>query len=262
MRVIVTRPLAQAVPWVQGLRQRGVDAAALPLLAIEPLDDARPVLAEWAHLARYSLVMFVSANAVERFFAAGVHDWPAQVLAGATGPGTVAALRAAGVPLSAVVAPDEAAGRFDSEALWQRLAEQTWAGRQVLLVRGEQGRDWLAETLQRSGAHVTFVAAYRRALPRWSAKEHAVAQAALSDPSAHLWSFSSSEGARHLRALLPAVEFAASAAAASHERIANAVRELGFGRVTLIAPDLPALAALASRAQALPARPKSGEGGP
>jgi len=252
MRVIVTRPPAQAAVWVEGLRERGVDAVALPLMAIEPLEDTRAIVDAAAGLARHALVMFVSANAVEHFFAAaavaaatpGGFTWPADVLAGATGPGTVAALRAAGVPPAAIVAPDEAAGRFDSEALWQRLAGRPWAGRSALVVRGEQGRDWLAEQLQAAGAQVGFVAAYRRAAPQWRAEQRALAEAALAAPAAHLWSFSSSEAARHLPHLMPRADWRGSAAAATHERIAEAVREVGFGAVTLIAPDMSALAAL------------------
>jgi uroporphyrinogen-III synthase len=33
-RLIVTRPRAQALPWVKALREYGVDAVALPLIAI------------------------------------------------------------------------------------------------------------------------------------------------------------------------------------------------------------------------------------
>ena len=45
-----------------------------------------------------------------------------------TGPGSVAALLRAGVPLAAIDAPSEAAAQFDSEALWQVVQPQVRAG--------------------------------------------------------------------------------------------------------------------------------------
>jgi len=94
LRVVVTRPAAQAAAWVQQLRGRGIDAEALPLIEIAPVDDSSSLVDAWHAIARHRLVVFVSANAVERFFAArpdGV-AWPDDVAAGAPGPGTADAL--------------------------------------------------------------------------------------------------------------------------------------------------------------------------
>lgn len=130
MRVIVTRPAAQAGPWVDALRTQGVDARALPLIGIEPLIDDAPVRATWRGLDAMALVMFVSANAVQHFFSARPRGlaWPDSTIAGSTGPGTSAALRAAGVPETALVEPAASAGRLDSEALWAQLASRDWRG--------------------------------------------------------------------------------------------------------------------------------------
>jgi uroporphyrinogen-III synthase len=250
MRILVTRPAAQAVGWVQTLRACGADAAALPLIGIEAVADTTPLVQAWRTLAGHRLVMFVSANAVGHFFAAGAGvPWPAGVHAGATGPGTATALRAAGVPEAAIVAPDPARGRFDTEALWrQHLAAWAWPGQTVLVVRGEDGRDWLAEQLRAAGAVVQFVAAYRRVVPAWGAAEQALAAAALAAPASHLWSFSSSEAVQHLRRMLPMADFAPCRAAASHERIVQVARAAGFGQVLLVAPDAAALASAAAGA--------------
>ncbi len=255
-RLLVTRPAAQAQVWVESLRALGVVAQALPLIGIEPAADAAPLHRAWQALGEYRLVMFVSANAVDHFFAQrpatwASEAWPADTLAGATGPGTVAALQQAGVPLAAVVAPAVQSAQFDSEALWRALQQHPqggalWQGRRALVVRGEQGRNWLADTLGQAGATVHYVAAYRRSLPAWGAAEHTTVAAALAAPSQYLWLFSSSEAVGHLRPLAPQATqagWARSAALATHSRIAQAVQAIGFGAVQEVAPQLQAVAA-------------------
>ena len=246
MRLIVTRPRAQAAAWVRDLQALGRDAVALPLIDIAPLDDTGPLRHAWQRLHGYALVMFVSANAVRHFFdaAPAAARWPAGVLAGSTGPGTSAALRAGGVPEAQLVEPAADTARFDSEALWARLAGRDWAGRRALVVRGEEGRDWLAGTLRAHGAEVEFLAAYRRGPPQCDAQGRAVLDDARRDPAAWLWLFSSSEAVANLRALAPAADWSRSAAAASHPRIAQAARAAGFGRVDRVAPRPADVAAL------------------
>lgn len=239
LQLIVTRPAEQAGPWVQALCERGLRALALPLIAIGEAPDPRPVQAAWARLAEFRLVMFVSANAVRAFFGlrpAALH-WPPATLAGSTGPGTSAALRALGVDGDRLVEPAADASQFDSEALWSRIAHRSWAGERALVVRGEQGRDWLADTLRGRGAVVEFVAAYRRLPPQLDAGGQAVLRAALDEPRRHLWLFSSSEAIARLQALAPAAGWAQAQALASHPRIAEAARGLGFGRVEQVAPS-------------------------
>lgn len=246
---IVTRPAAQAADWVQALRGLGQAASALPLIDIAPPTDPAPVRAAWEQLHAQALVMFVSANAVQHFFAlapAGM-GWPAGLRAGCTGPGTAAALLSAGVPAAAVVQPAAGAG-LDSEGLWAQLAPEAWAGRQVLVVRGEEGRDWLAEALRERGADVAFVAAYRRCPPLLGEAGATLLARAQAEPGAHAWIFSSSEAVAHLRALAPAARWQAARALASHPRIAQAAREAGFGTVELLpAPTPEAVAAWAGR---------------
>ncbi len=235
MRLIVTRPAAQAQDWIARLHALGVDAVALPLIGIEALADQAPVVAAWAQLPAAALAMFVSANAVVHFFDArpAALRWPPATVAGSTGPGTSAALRAAGVPAACIVEPD-ASGPFDSEALWRQVRDWPWTGRRALVVRGEDGRDWLAEQLRLAGAEVAFVAAYRRVAPVISGAQAGLVQAALADPAAHCWHFSSSEAIGHLAHALPAADWSRSTALATHPRIAETARRLGFGQVSLV----------------------------
>lgn len=270
--LLVTRPQPQADEWVASLRALGLRAVALPLLGIAPPADLAPVRAAWAVLAGAAtgtttdhhpgheparspaVVMFVSPSAVDRFFAlkpAGL-AWPAGVMAAGTGPGTGRALLAAHVPAAAVLTPPEDGDRFDSEALWGVLRSRVqWAGSAALIVRGEGGRDWLADTLRRQGASVHFVEAYRRTVPVLDAPAQAALHQALAQPAACCWLFSSSEAVGHLPVLAPGVDWSQAVALATHPRIAAAARRLGVGRVVQVPPSPEAVARLLRDEQGL-----------
>jgi uroporphyrinogen-III synthase len=126
----------------------------------------------------------------------------------------------AGVPAAADRRARRGRAQFDSEALW-RAWPRDWAGRRVLVVRGEDGRDWLAEQLARRGAQVDFVAAYRRVAPRADERPRPAGGRAGGDRQRHLWHFSSSEAVSHLRALAPGADWSAARALATHPRIAG-----------------------------------------
>ncbi len=244
--LIITRPIAQAEAWAQRLAEQGVDTRVLPLLAIEPTGDRASVRQAWHGLARCALVVFVSPNAATCFFDLRPESvaWPPQTLAGSTGPGTRDALLRAGVPPGQVVSPAEDDGpeaRFDSEGLWERLSPLPWKGRQVLIVRGDGGRDWLADTLREHGADVGFVQAYQRRTPRWTAAQRAVIAECTYQPERYVWWLSSSEAVDHLVQLAPQLPWPRAQALASHARIEQRAREAGFGRVARCLPVLPNL---------------------
>lgn len=245
--LIVTRPQPQADDWVARLRGAGFDAAPLPLLGIEPADDLGSVTAAWQRLPQYALAMFVSPAAVEQFMrhapaaAPGSSAWPAATQAAAPGPGTARALRAAGVPAAQVIEPAADAPQFDSEHLWRELGKRDWRGRRVLLVRGDGGREWLADTLRQAGAVVEVLQAYRRAAPMLDASARELLRLSLVRPAACLWLFSSSQAIGHLRSLAPDADWHNAAALASHPRIAASARALGFGRVHDTAPSFDAV---------------------
>ena len=247
---LVTRPRAQGEAWQRRLAALGVRSELLPLIDIAPAPDAAG-LRGWAGTLAdgppgpAALVMFVSPNAAQGLFDAlepGWH-WPTSTWAGATGPGTAAALRAAGVPEEAIVAPAADAAQFDSEALWALLEpRRSWAGARAAIVRGEGGRDWLAERLRTAGASVEFVQSYSRQAPRLGERERGLLQRALAEPAEVAWLMSSSEAIDHLRAVAPAASWADAVALASHPRIAESARRLGFGRVIDVRPTPEAVA--------------------
>ena len=258
MRVIVTRPADDAAAWLAGLARPGRQVEALPLIAITgpSRPEAQAALADcWADLSpipRFAVLMFVSGNAVAHFFQArpadACVDWaaPGAPRCWAPGPGTAEALRRAGVPAAAILAPDPQADQFDSEALWQVVQPTLRPGQQALIVRGSDadarsaGRDWLARQLQAAGVAVRLVAAYERRAPVFSPAQRARALAAAHDGT--VWLFSSSEAVANLLAALadarPPPDWSRARALATHPRIAEAARAAGFGVVCMSRPAL------------------------
>ena len=256
--ILVPRPQPQADDWVARLQALGQPAQALPLMRIEQaVSFQADVRGAWTTLDRYRLVMFASPNAVLAFFAARPADvrWPDATLAGATGPGTVAALRSQGVEATQIVAPPPDAPTFDAEALWHHaLARRDWAGQSVLVVRGEDGRDWLADTLGRAGAAVTCLAAYRRVPPVWAGPLAERLAAVVMQPAQYVWLFSSSQCIAHLLTQdAPTADAAVRAhvlavpVLATHPRIAETAQRAGFDVVVPVVPDPVAVVSAAGR---------------
>ncbi len=252
MRVLVTRPAAQAAEWVARLQAAGVDAVALPLIGIDSRADLAEVQAAWRTLASRRMAMFVSPNAADQFFAArsAGSTWPEGTLAGSPGPGTTHGLIALGVPPEQIVEPAANSALFDSESLWAQLCRLDWQGAQVLIVRGDGGRDWLATTLREHGAIVDYVTAYRRVAPSFDAAQTALLAQAMQEPAAHLWFFSSSEAidrldrftSQHMSPHTRA-DWSRATAIATHPRIAARAQQLGFMRVVEARPSLEAVVA-------------------
>lgn len=244
MRAIVTRPVDSSAVWCERLAARGLDVAAVPLVEIAPAPDPLHLREAWRHLAECSGVVFVSPSAVHAFFALRPAPlrWPAHTLAAGPGPGTGDALRACGVPDALVIEPAADAPSFDSESLWQallaRLDGVRLRGARWLVVRGESGREWLAERLAERGALVDKVAAYRRRAPHLEGEPRAVLEAALAAPRTHVWLLSSSEAVKHLAELAGPGGLARARAIGSHPRIAAAASEAGFAEVGVVTPRL------------------------
>lgn len=244
LTLLLTRPRPQAGAWLERLRALGVQAQALPLIEICPAADPAPAAEAWQALPGAALAMFVSPNAVTHFFAArpSGQAWPAGVLAATVGPGSAQALREAGVPEALIVQPPPQAASLDSEHLWPLLARHDWQGRLALVIRGAGGRDWLAERLRECGAEVRDASVYRRQCPLLDRTEQALLAEALARPAAHVWLFSSAEAIGHLQRLAGGADWTRSCGIATHVRIAERARALGFGHVVLARPAAEAVA--------------------
>jgi len=246
--LILTRPRQQAGEWLTRLAALGVQARSLPLIEIAAAADASAGRQAWQSLPDTALAMFVSPNAVEQFFALRPPDavWPSTALAATVGPGSAKALLAAGVPPELIVQPPPASPSLDSEHLWPELSPRSWVGKRVLVLRGDGGREWLAEQLRAAGAHVDLVSVYRRRVPTLDKDEQALLRAALSEPERHVWLFSSSEAITHLAGLAAGLglqlDRERSRCLVTHPRIGEAARTQGLAHVVLTRPDASAVA--------------------
>jgi len=261
--VVVTRPAGQSRQLTEALQAAGLDVLGFSLLAIGPAADQAPLRAALARLGDFSLVVFVSANAVAYALDAlsavqgrAIAQWPAGVPVAVVGPSSVAALAERGIaaPDYRVIAPagasaqgDGAASeeaRFDSEALWEKLDVASLKGHEVLIVRGNGGRDWLGDRLREAGAQVLAVEAYQRSVPELSAMQWQAVRDGLSAGAApQAWLLTSSEAVRNLdmlaRQKLSPQELATLKQVqciAPHARIAEQAAALGFARILRAAP--------------------------
>src|SRR5258707_4942317 len=107
--VLVTRPARQAAGLAAQLAALGASPIVFPATVILPPPDRTRLDRIHATLDRFDIAIFVSANAVE-FGAPAPQSWPAQLQTFAPGPGTAAALAAAGIHNLTIPT-----GSFDSE---------------------------------------------------------------------------------------------------------------------------------------------------
>lgn len=235
--VVITRPLAQAEPLARRVAQSGRTAVVLPLLEIHPLLDQSQLRATLAQLERFALAAFVSPNAVDAAFE-HIASWPRAVAVAVVGEGSRAALARHGVDASSATIhcpPDPA--RSDSEHLLAALDLAQLAGREVLIVRGETGRELMADALRAAGALVTTVAAYRRSIPELTPALEQQLRSLLDGP--RQWVVTSSEALRGLAAMAERMgpDFVAKLQRQQfivpHARIEQTARSLGLPRVTL-----------------------------
>ncbi len=233
-RIVLTRPTAQATRLAEGIAAQGGEVVRLPLLEISPAADTTPLQQAITRLDDYALVIFISPNAVD--FSLPVitaqSAWPLSVRAAAIGQSTATQLAAYGV--THVITPST---RFESEALLDLPELQTTnvGGKKVLILRGNGGRELLAETLIKRGATVDRVTCYQRSAPADAAR----ILAQLHNTPLDALIISSSESLRNLWALLDpeAVErWRALPLFVPHQRIAHFAAELGIKRIVLTAP--------------------------
>ncbi|MEJ2140892.1 MAG: uroporphyrinogen-III synthase [Gammaproteobacteria bacterium] len=227
LHILITRPEHQAQHLCQLLQDQGATVLAFPLINIEPLEDPqRPAQSQ------YDIIIFVSNNAVTLGIPL-IKPLLKNARIATVGKGTARLLEQLEYP--ADIVPGE---RFDSEGLLSHPQLQNVTGKSVLIVRGEGGRPLLGDELQKRGANVEYLAAYRRNLPRPGPDN--VLQHALKELKLDIILISSGEALDNLLALTSETlmdTLLDTQLAVTHPRQAEKAIKLGFTKPAIISDE-------------------------
>ena len=194
-RVLVTRPREQASVLAGLIHEAGGEPILFPAIEIAPVADLRHFYAVADRLQQFDLAIFISPTAVKK--ALGLLEgrpWPEGLRVAAVGAGSQRELEGRG--FCQVIAPQREA---DSEALLALPELADVAGRNIVVFRGEGGRELLGDTLSARGARIEYAECYRRIRPAVSADKPGWADSPLDAVTV-----SSSEGLANLDAMLRA----------------------------------------------------------
>lgn len=173
-RVLVTRSPHQASDLADRLRALGLEPVLIPTLKLTNPTSFAALDAALTHLDRFHWLIFTSANAVEafhrRYTQLALGPWPSgprSFRIAAIGSSTARALGAIG--LVADLIPPQAVAESLTRALLDHVHpsddEGGGSSTRFLLIRAEEAREHLPETLHAAGADVTIAPAYRTLVP-------------------------------------------------------------------------------------------------
>jgi uroporphyrinogen-III synthase len=240
-RILITRTRRQASELAAQLEALGATTILIPTIEIVPPESYAALDAALTDLESFDWILFTSGNAVEAFAERlrlrGLASAVPNAKIAAIGPATARAVNSLGISVDLV--PE----RYNAESLAELLLPHAH-GCRMLLVRAEEARDVLPDTLGRAGAAVTIATAYRNQIPAASIP---VVRQMFS--SAAQWAdaitFTSGSTARNLGAIVAAsgVELPAAITVASIGPITSEVlRELGISPT--VEAEEPTIAAL------------------
>lgn len=159
--VVVTRPAKQAEGLCQLIENQGGTAIRFPSLEITKPDQPEKAAAQLRQLDRFDIAIFVSSNAVEWAAQAIGKHLPQHLILVAVGKSTRRALQAQWH--RPVLSPDSGS---NSEAILALPEMQKVTGRRIIIIRGQGGRELLAEQLTQRGADVCYAEVYQRIRPK------------------------------------------------------------------------------------------------
>ncbi|MGB1108858.1 MAG: uroporphyrinogen-III synthase [Gammaproteobacteria bacterium] len=151
--VLVTRPQGREQGLLNLIRSSGGQAHHLPCLAIESIAPSERATTRSA----YDWLIFISVNAVKHFGAR--ERWPEGRIA-AIGASTANAIAETGS--GPHLLPESG---YTSENMLATPDMLAVAGQNILIIRGEGGRETLADTLRSRGANIEHAEVYRRVVP-------------------------------------------------------------------------------------------------
>ena len=219
--VVLTRPQADSERLSETLQNEGFQTRVMPIITIEAIPTAEQAPAP--SVSDDALCIFISANAVRfglpQLGSALARNSDLTVIA--VGNKTRDTLAAEGIQAQVPV-------RADSEGLLAMPALSAPDSRDVVIVKGEGGRELLASELTGRGARVTEWACYRRCWPE-------VDVSGLMEISAGLiFQVSSGEMVSRLSELLAGggqADLFQSSIIVPSDRVARLATEIGWGQV-------------------------------
>ncbi|MGE4404811.1 uroporphyrinogen-III synthase [Pseudomonas sp.] len=166
-RLLLTRPAEECAALAATLAGAGIHSVSLPLLAIEPLAETAEQRATVLELDRYCAVVVVSKPAARLGLELLDRYWPQPPFGQAwfsVGAATGAILAGYGLDVSWPQHGDDSEALLALPRLDEALARPE---PKLLILRGEGGREFLAETLRGRGVQVDVLELYRRRLPSY-----------------------------------------------------------------------------------------------
>jgi uroporphyrinogen-III synthase len=157
MRVLITRPLAQATVFAEELRKINAEPVFLPTIAIQPVDDPSCLDSALSQLSCYDWLILNSSNAADavlrRLSALGIGAPPENLRVAAIGPKTADKLKAGGIPPNFV--PDQ----HIAESILPGLGNLR--GCWVLLPMADIAHDTLPNAIQSADGIAHVITAYQ-----------------------------------------------------------------------------------------------------
>ena len=165
-RLLLTRPAEESHALAATLAAQGVFSSSLPLLAIEALPEAVEQQVVLQQLAGYAAVIVISKPAARLLCQRLPQGWspPAGQHWLAVGAATAQVLGERVANVSWPATAEDSEGLLQMPALQNALQA---AEPRVLIVKGEGGREWLAQHLRARGVSVDYLCLYRRTLPHY-----------------------------------------------------------------------------------------------
>jgi len=167
-RLLLTRPAEESQALALTLAEEGIFSSSLPLLDIQPLPVSEENRSIIYNLAAYCAVIVVSKPAARLGLELVDEVWPQPPMQDwfAVGAATAQILDDYGLR---VFYPEQGDDSEALVALPQLQAAISGYDPKVLIMRGEDGREWLAEQLREQGVAVDYLPLYRRSLPQYPA---------------------------------------------------------------------------------------------
>lgn len=163
LKIVVTRPKDQADNLIKKLKQLGAEVIFFPTIEITPTKDDQQLVSLIEKLDQTDLLIFISRNAVrcsEKLIKKYWPVLPGKVKVAAIGQGTAEELEKIGFSVDFM--PE---GTFNSETLLEIPEMNDVTGKAIIIVRGEDGKEILGNTLRERGANVYYAETYRRLRP-------------------------------------------------------------------------------------------------